>query len=245
MLDPLRYDIPEYHFVDESQLVGKEDLGVLEEKDVGSDLFLSISSLAGGQADPAGAPAPEEEEKDGKGQDGTGQDPPAAEEEEMPEGWDEEKQMVCRSKFEVPRANANFTDTHGVVHPMWAQPYFRQEFKTFDEVFKSTDPSAGPLTSAEIFTKFVEPQAKCQNDCYMTMIKHAQQVDDKRATKYGHCKLECYKMELRRIDPDFVKEYEEKVCHPAEWWGIKKVKKAAKQEGGETENGSEVSSADS
>ena len=35
-------------------------------------------------------------------------------------------------------------------------------------------------------------------------------------------------MELRRIDPDFVKELEKKVCHPAEWWGIKKVKKADK-----------------
>ena len=63
--------------------------------------------------------------------------------------------MVCRSKFDVPRSKANFTDAHGVIHPQWAEPYFRQEFKTFDEVFKSDDPNAGPLSSAEIFTKFV------------------------------------------------------------------------------------------
>ena len=75
----------------------------------------------------------------------------------------------------------------------------------------------------------------------MTMIKHAQEVDEQRATEYGNCKQECYKMELRRIDPDFVTEYEKKVCHPAEWWGIEWPKKAAEQEGEETGNGSEGS----
>lgn len=65
MLDPLQHDIPEYHFVDESELVNEEALkDVIDEADFENDLFLSISTLVDDQAGQAEAPAAEEEEND-------------------------------------------------------------------------------------------------------------------------------------------------------------------------------------
>ena len=53
----------------------------------------------------------------------------------MPDGWDEKKQMVCRQHFYIPKSKAKFKDAHGIEHPRWAEPFFRKEFKSFDEVF--------------------------------------------------------------------------------------------------------------
>ena len=120
--------------------------------------------------------------------------------------------MVCRDKFHIPRDKAKFKDAHGIEHPKWAEPFFRQEFKSFDEFFKNESGDGKALTSKEIFDKFVEPQAKCQNDCYTEMLKGAQTKDKKKlkkvAKQYNKCKLVCYKMELSRIDPEWVQKNE-------------------------------------
>ena len=39
------------------------------------------------------------------------------------------------SVYDIPKSEANYTDSRNVSHPLWAKPFFEREYKTFDEAF--------------------------------------------------------------------------------------------------------------
>ena len=42
---------------------------------------------------------------------------------------------MYNAKYDIPKSEANFTDSRNVVHPAWAEPFFAQEYSSFDEAF--------------------------------------------------------------------------------------------------------------
>ena len=84
---------------------------------VAEDSFTEYGYKFLNEEDPNGANEPEgngeADEENAAGEDG-----------EDAEGNDAGEEDEERSPFDIPRSEANYTDSHNVTHPLWAKPFF-------------------------------------------------------------------------------------------------------------------------
>ena len=96
--------------------------------------------------------------------------------------------------YKIPKNVANWTDAHGNSHPLWSTPFFKKEFKSFDQLTQKKDSS-----NLEIYSYF-KVQALCLQNCYQNFYKGQSNMNKDKIKTYSHCKVNCYKEQEKTLE---------------------------------------------
>ena len=104
------------------------------------------------------------------------------------------------STFDIPLAVKNYTDAHGKTHPIWAKNLFNKEWRSFDEIFKPPKGSKTNLTSAQTYTKYVQPHAECLHRAWIKYVRARSSGGSAAVKAYIKEKMACYKAQIHMIE---------------------------------------------